>query len=628
MGLSSALNTALIGLGFNQRQLDVTASNIANADQPGYTRKSLTASVAFDGLGRPIGLSSDELRRALDTATQRQYWTALSQQQYASIARDYTSRLDQLFGTIGDPGSLSTVANAFVGAFASLVATPEDYSTRLEALTSAQTLASKLNTMSQDIQGMRQEVEQQIGDAVARVNTLLSDIQSIDRKIIAQSSTGQDPVAMLDERDRWLEELATYLDIEVKPTEQGGVRVMTASGLMLYDVDVLKLEFDGRGSIGPTSRYDTDPEKRGVGTILLKNSEGHSIDLLSVGGLRSGSIAGLVEMRDRTLVDAQRQLDEMAANLALAFSTHKEAGTPYVDGGNQVGYDLDLAAVKNGDSLSFSYLDTATGRTKEVTIYRSDGAEPPELTASRDPNRIFLAVDFSSGDYDAIAASIQSALNGDSRVGSGTFAVSHPAGSTTLRIESANPTATAIKSAQTNVNATGLSDHGDAFPMFVGDGGEIFSGLRDGRPAINGFAASIRVNADLLADASLLVQYTAGIAAGDPTRPQAILDKLTSPSSSYTAAARVGGRNSVFQGSLQDYVTAIVSFQTGRASQANAAATGQEVATNNLKARLDASSKVDVDEELGMLIQLENAYTANARVMEVVRDLFDTLMRL
>ncbi|MDN3719944.1 flagellar basal body protein [Roseibium salinum] len=39
MGLTSALNTAVFGLGYNQRQLDVTAANIANADTAGYSKK-------------------------------------------------------------------------------------------------------------------------------------------------------------------------------------------------------------------------------------------------------------------------------------------------------------------------------------------------------------------------------------------------------------------------------------------------------------------------------------------------------------------------------------------------------------------------------------------------------------
>jgi flagellar hook-associated protein 1 FlgK len=36
---------------------------------------------------------------------------------------------------------------------------------------------------------------------------------------------------------------------------------------------------------------------------------------------------------------------------------------------------------------------------------------------------------------------------------------------------------------------------------------------------------------------------------------------------------------------------------------------------------------VNVDQELAQLVTLQNAYAANARVMQVVRELYDILMR-
>ena len=62
MGLGSALNTALLGLGFNQRQLDVTAANLANSDTVGYTRKSISASATYDGNGRITGVDTNSIR--------------------------------------------------------------------------------------------------------------------------------------------------------------------------------------------------------------------------------------------------------------------------------------------------------------------------------------------------------------------------------------------------------------------------------------------------------------------------------------------------------------------------------------------------------------------------------------
>jgi flagellar hook-associated protein 1 FlgK len=39
-------------------------------------------------------------------------------------------------------------------------------------------------------------------------------------------------------------------------------------------------------------------------------------------------------------------------------------------------------------------------------------------------------------------------------------------------------------------------------------------------------------------------------------------------------------------------------------------------------------SGVNSDEELSNLIEIQNIYSANARIVSVVKDLFDTLMRI
>lgn len=626
MGLGSALNTALIGLGFNQRQLEVTATNIANADSVGYTRKSLSASVSYDGNGRVTGVDTDTMRRYLDTAVQGQYRTSLAQQSYASVAEQYTARLDVLFGTIDGTGTIASGVNDFVASMAKLASGPEDQNYRLEVLRMAETLANTLNTMSGEIQDMRQGIEAQIGDQVSRVNDLLANIKEIDRQIVFASQDKDQPVGLMDQRDMMLEELSTYLDIEVKPTEQGGVRVHTSGGTLLYDVDVMKLKFDGRGNLNANTLYSMDPADRRVGTLVLENAEGSQIDLLATRSLKSGSLLGLVNMRDQVLPDAQAQLDEIAATLAHALSTHHQPGQRYPATGTQTGYELDIANLQPGDTLTFDVLDVATGRTKSVTVFRSDGSADPALTETRDADDIFLAVDFSSGNPATIAANIQAAVDGDSRLGPGLLTFGNPAG-TTLRLESAAPAATRIVSASAQETVTSSSAQADAFALFVDDDGSAFTGIADGRPSVTGFASRIRVSPELLQNPALLVEYAPGVANGDATRPQAILDRLQSAEVAFSPTTKIGGTNSVFKGTLSEFVTASISHQSGKAAQSKAAAAGQQVVTSNLKSRLDASSQVDVDQELAQLVQLQNAYAANARVMQVVRELYDILMR-
>ncbi|MXN63704.1 flagellar hook-associated protein FlgK [Stappia sp. GBMRC 2046] len=863
MGLISALNTALVGLGVNQRQLDVTASNIANADRVGYTRKVLNTSAVVGGDGQVIGTRVDGTSRLLNEQIQAQYQQSLSQQQYSSVTADFARYLDNLFGTIADPGSLANTANAFSSSLANLVSTPEDYPSRLGVVQEASKFASKLNSLSSQIQDQRQSIEYEIADSVDQVNIILERIKELDSDIVSRESGGTSPVELLDERDRLVTELSGYIDVNVQPTEIGGLRISTAGGLPLYDVDVFELEFDAHGSIGATSVYSKDPDERGVGTIRITTGQGPGYDVLSLGGFKSGSIAALVEARDETLVAAQRQLDELAANLARTLSTHTEPATAYpasqvppndyrpvlsgvadisdlkalpageainvngksvtigaalnaiaavpstitldsdgdylgddalihnldgeslvvrdeitgqttsfqfnnsdvvadqlqnlqdqlnlqftgnaasgiytvqgTDNGivisatdgrtfelttsgddintqlgvsndpsaptlssngtteleaaaaalspllsgqdvtvtadnttgelifsgtdpdpltisgtdstlqalgfgdgtetsytvfNQVGFDFDLDTLENGDNYTFSVKDLNTGLSKNVTIYRSDVAGEPAITSTRDPNDIYIGIDFSSGDYDAISTAINDALANDPRIAGSLQAENLESGGTPtsgLRIFAADARDHRIEGAATNYAVGGAGEFADALSLFTDTDGATYTGIVDGRSTIDGFAGRIQINQELVDDPGLLVQYADGIASGDPSRPQALLDKLNSTKVAFSTSAKVGTNTSVFKGSALDFVTTAVSYHARNSSQAEAAAAGQEVATNNLKARFDSSAKVDVDEELGQLIQIQNSYAANARVLQAVRELFETLIRI
>src|SRR5690606_25262565 len=135
------------------------------------------------------------------------------------------------------------------------------------------------------------------------------------------------------------------------------------------------LSFDARPALNPKSAYSTDPNERGVGTITMTASNGGKIDLIRAGSIRSGAIAGLIEMRDDILVKAQAQLDEIANALALALSNRTEQGT--ATGGPPDGFSLDLAGLKNGNTVSLSYTDNVTGTQHHVTIVSADPSSLP-----------------------------------------------------------------------------------------------------------------------------------------------------------------------------------------------------------------------------------------------------------
>jgi flagellar hook-associated protein 1 FlgK len=54
----------------------------------------------------------------------------------------------------------------------------------------------------------------------------------------------------------------------------------------------------------------------------------------------------------------------------------------------------------------------------------------------------------------------------------------------------------------------------------------------------------------------------------------------------------------------------------------------QQTVQAAVDARFSSMAGVQLDQELSDMTQLQNAYTANARVLSAVKDMFDVLMRI
>src|SRR6185503_2409791 len=78
--------------------------------------------------------------------------------------------------------------------------------------------------------------------------------------------------------------------------------------------------FDAVGTMTPQSQWNANPALRGVGTITLIPPAGTPVDLIQNRAIRSGAIAAYLQMRDQDLVQAQTQLDALAASMAQALS--------------------------------------------------------------------------------------------------------------------------------------------------------------------------------------------------------------------------------------------------------------------------------------------------------------------
>jgi flagellar hook-associated protein 1 FlgK len=200
--------------------------------------------------------------------------------------------------------------------------------------------------------------------------------------------------------------------------------------------------------------------------------------------------------------------------------------------------------------------------------------------------------------------------------------------------------------------------------LFTDPSGNVPSG--GGTPAqlgYVGFAATIRVNPAVTADPSLVRDGNVAIAGsvigaaaftpnpqagpnGVPAAGPAGFTTLISNIVHYTFGAQVqsgvsqpslntnglgasGNLTAPFNagGALSDYATNLVASQAQQSATTTSNLTTDQALQSSLNAKISAVSGVNMDTEMSLMLNLQNAYGANARVINAVQTMFTDIMQ-
>jgi flagellar hook-associated protein 1 FlgK len=622
MSLSSALATAMAGLHTNQAALSIVSSNIANAQTPGYVTRTLTQiEVAGSSADTGASVRTTAVNRQLDLYLQTQLRTETSAGAYADKMSNVLGQLQSVYGTPGGAGTLETAYNNFTSALQALSANSGAQSARSLALSTAQSLALQLNTATQGVQALRSNAEQDIAAAVVQANNAMAQIAKLNTQLQSLPAGDNSAATLEDQRDTAIHDLAQLMDIRVVTDNANVATIYTTSGLQLVGVQASQLSFNSQGTLNASSLWNSNPALSTAGSLTLTFANGANVDLIATNSVGSGRLGADLKLRDSVLVQAQTQLDQLAATLASSLSDQTTAGTA-VTSGSQAGFDLDLSNVLPGNTINLTYTDTATNTPHQITIVRVDDptALPLPNTAAS-PNDKVIGVNFQGG-MASIVAQITAA------VGNTNLQFSNPAGNT-LRVLDNGSAAVSVNAGSTTATVSALANGNPQLPVFT-DGSTLYTGVITGRGTQQtGFAGRISVNSALVSDPSRFVVYNTSplTTAGDTTRSDFLYTQLTSGLFTYSPQTGLGSRTSPLTGTLPNYIQQFLNLQANAANSADQVAQGQDVVVNTLQQKFNTNSGVNIDVEMANLIALQNIYGANAHVMAVVQTMMQTLMQ-
>ncbi|MGF6313207.1 flagellar hook-associated protein 1 FlgK [Bradyrhizobium sp. i1.8.4] len=624
MGLSQALSTAMSGLRATQASLSLVSSNVANAETPGYVRKTLNQDTGTTGqFGSSVLITG--VNRQLDEFLQTQLRTETSGASYADVRSSFLANLQGVYGNPDSTGTIEDAYNKFLTALQGLSTSPDSQSARIGVVNAAQSMAQQLNATSQGIQTLRANAEAGISDSVNTANNALQQIARLNVQLQANGgTTDASTAALLDQRDRYVTQLSQLMDIRTVTNSQNQVTVFTNSGVQLVGTEAATLSFNAQGTMTPNTQYNSDPTKSTVGTITINFPHGGTYDMVSTNSIRSGKIAAYLELRDNTLAQAQTQIDQFAAAMSSALSDKTTSGSA-VTAGAQSGFDLDLSGLQSGNTIHVSYKDNTTGLTHNLSIIRVNDPSvlPLSNTATVDPNDEVLGIDFSGG-----MSSVLSQLNG--ALGGTGLQFSNPSGSALRVLDDGAANKADVTAASVTSTVSSLTSGDPQLPLFTDNGGLYTGAITANGSQTTGLAARISVNTALVGDPSRMVVFSTNpqTPAGDTTRVNLVLNQLSNASYSYSPQTGLGTTGAPFTGTLLNFAKQFISQQGESATAAKQLADGQDVVLNTLQTKMDSTSGVNMDEEMAHLLSLQNAYSANARVMSSIKQMYDALLQL
>ena len=289
-----------------QQLLDTAAHNVANANTPGYSRQAVTLTEsppyslpAFNRSGVPgqvgSGVTVAAITRVRDSFLDLQVQVQAGLKAEWDTKQQQLAKIEAVFPEPSDSGLGGTISK-YWNAWQDLASDPTSAAARAALTEQAASLAEELNRDSSQLSMTAAGIDSLVSDQVASVNSLATQVASLNGQIMRVMGTGGHANDLMDQREQLLEKLTAIVPATVYTRQDGSVTVLVGGTDLVTNMDTRKLitQQDAQGRIMPAW------------------SDGKPI------ALQSGQLQALLSVRDGDLADYRSQLDSLAQGIADA----------------------------------------------------------------------------------------------------------------------------------------------------------------------------------------------------------------------------------------------------------------------------------------------------------------------
>jgi flagellar hook-associated protein 1 FlgK len=356
-------------LDLNTRLIQLTATNMANASNEGYTRE-----VPNWVENQPVYVNSLQIATGVSvTGGVSQRDRVLNQrldqqQQLGASSTALLSALTTLEGVFSPASGTSTTGDIgtditnFFDSYTQLESSPTSNALRQQVLSSATTLASAVSGAATSLNNQQASLDQSTQTVVQQVNSLTTSLAQVNQQI-QSTAPNQDAGVLEDQRQSDLSQLSKLIGINQVTTEDNGLSVTTTSGQLLVS--------EGQ-SIPITTGYVD-----GVTHFFVSGT-----DITSSVASGGGQLGGLVTARDQSIPTTLSALDQLAYSISTQVNKVNNAGTDLVGDNGNAGNIFSAPTVVPGSAAAFAVTLTDPNKIAAAGLGLGSGDDSNAVAAA------------------------------------------------------------------------------------------------------------------------------------------------------------------------------------------------------------------------------------------------------
>ncbi|WP_428684799.1 flagellar hook-associated protein FlgK [Sphingopyxis sp.] len=363
--MSDLLSIGYTGLRAYSKALSTVGDNIANAQTPGYARRRLdlgevpsgTNMVLYRGNTSPGGVDIKGVVRSVDQWLINDARISSGDSERASAKLEWMNRVEGALSD--DTNGLKTALTKLYTTADQLTADPSNPTLRAQFLQAASDIAAGFQTAASRLSSLSEGVSGAATAEVTQFNTNLDALEQINVGLRKARDGSTNQAALMDERDRLLDQLSSQAGVSATFDAHGAVTLRaTGSGDLLVGGGVVT-------PIGMTTAADGRVSYT-IGGSPFPNA--------------TGSLAGFAEASNH-IADQRAGLDTMATQFAAQINTAHQAGVDANGNAGQPLFSGTSAATLTATSLTANQVAAAnaTGTNGNMLAFGAmRGVNDPE----------------------------------------------------------------------------------------------------------------------------------------------------------------------------------------------------------------------------------------------------------